>query len=380
MKSVRDVNVKNKKVFLRVDFNVTLSNGSIVDDNRIRAALPTINYLLEHDAKIIIGTHLGRPEGAWTPGLSTVPVAQHLAKLLNRKIIVSDHVISQEVINRVDAMKPGGILMLGNLRFHSEEEANNEAFARDLANYADLYVNDAFAVSHRANASVEAITRFLPSYCGFLLESEITTLSLLLKEPAKPFLIIIGGAKIKDKAGLLNHLADKADKVLIGGAVGTTFLAVRGANISNSLYDSEMQDKCEQILEKFADKIILPIDVARENLENDAFSIMDIGPRTIEKFKHEINNAATIFWNGNLGYTENEQFANGTLEVAKAIALNTNTKVAAGGDTVSFIKNNGLEKGFTFISTGGGAAMQFLSGENLPGLKALDENIDKHIS
>ena len=377
MRSIRDADIKGKKVFLRVDFNVTMDSGKIVDDNRIKSALPTINYLIEKEAKVIIGTHLGRPEGSWIPGLSTVPVAQHLAKLLNKKVYVSDHVISQEVTEKIETMKPGEVLILGNLRFHQEEEANNEAFAQDLAKYADLYVNDAFGVSHRANASVEAITRFLPSYSGFLLDAETTTLSLLLKEPVRPFLLIIGGAKIKDKAALLKHLVEKADKVLLGGAVGNTFLSTRGFNISQSLSDKGMQDKCEEIMELYGNKLVLPVDTVRENLEDGSYKMLDIGPKTIEKYKNEIKSASTIFWNGNLGYTEDENFAKGTMEIAKAIAENPNTKVVAGGDTVTFIEKNNLAGSFTFISTGGGAAMQYLSGEELPGVTALDKSMTK---
>jgi len=376
MKSIRDVEVRNKKVFLRVDFNVPLKNGKITDANRIKNSVPTIKYLLDNDAKIIIGTHVGRPEGKVNTEFSTVPMAQELAKMLGQKVTVTDHVINDKVLlEKIDAMEQKDVIVLGNLRFHSEEESNNHMFAKKLASYADIYVNDAFAVSHRSNASVDAITSYLPSYSGLLLESEITSLGLLLKNPQPPFVLIIGGAKVADKAGLIKTLAQKADKILIGGAVANTFLLAKGEEVGQSLVEKEMVENCKKMLEEFGDKIILPIDTVKDG-EGDNFKIMDIGPATTTKFRSEILNAGSVFWNGNLGYTEDERFAVGTMAIAKAIEENTfGTKVAAGGDTVGFLDQNNMQKSYSFISTGGGAALEFLAGEKLPGIEALDKNL-----
>lgn len=372
MKSIRDVEVKDKKVFLRVDFNVPMKDGKVASTNRITAAVPTIEYLIERGAKIIIGTHLGRPEGNFNAEFSTVPVAEELSKILNKPVSGTDHVVSQLIEEKIMEMKQGDIMLLGNLRFHPEEEDNNNEFARKLASYVDLYVNDAFAVSHRSNASVDAITQFLPSYSGLLLESEITTLNLLLTNPEHPFVLVVGGAKVKDKAGVLEKLAEKADNILIGGAVGNTFLAAKGQNVSKSLVEPEMFEKCRELMEKLKDKIMLPSDSINEDLDNGEFRSLDIGRATIVNFVREINDAKCIFWNGNLGYTEDAKYCAGTLAIAKAMSDNLNVKVAAGGDTVGFIEQNGLRGGFSFISTGGSATMEFLAGETLPGIVALE--------
>lgn len=374
MKSVRDANVKDKKVFLRVDFNVPLEGNKIVDNNRILQAVPTIKFLMEKHAKIIIGTHVGRPDGKFDPAFSTVPIAEELAKHIGKGVEATDHVVSPAINERINQMKPGDVIMLGNLRFHSEEEANSASFAQKLADYADIYVNDAFAVSHRANASVEAITNFLPSYAGLLLESEITSLSFLLENPEHPFVLVVGGAKVKDKAGLLVRLAEKADSVLIGGAVANTFLAAQGQEMGKSLVDAEMKDKCSEIFDKFKNKILLPKDFIKDNPDSSEFKVLDIGPKTIEEYKRVLEVAKCIFWNGNMGYTEDEKYTNGTLSLAKIMAENINTKVIAGGDTVGFVDQSGLRDRFSFISTGGGAAMQFLAGEPLPGITALDKS------
>lgn len=371
MKSIRDAVLKDKKVFLRVDFNVPLDGTKIVDNNRLVRAIPTIKFLMENHAKIIIGTHVGRPDGKVNLAFSTVPIAEELARLLKTKIEVTDHVISPVISEKINKMKVGEILMLGNLRFHPEEEANSESFAKELASYADLYVNDAFAVSHRANASVEAITNFLPSYSGLLMESEVTSLDLLVNNPEHPFVLVVGGAKVTDKAGLLKKLAEKADTVLIGGAVGNTFLAAKGEDMGKSLIDSDMIESCKEILDKFEGKIHLPLDSKKDDLSSDEFKILDIGPKTIEDYQRVIADAKCIFWNGNMGYTEDEKYKEGTLAIAQAMADNINTKVIAGGDTVGFVDQYNLRDHFSFVSTGGGAAMQFLAGEPLPGIEAL---------
>lgn len=373
MKSVRDAELKDKKVFLRVDFNVPLEGAKIVDNNRVVQAIPTIKFLIENRAKVVIGTHVGRPEGKFDSAFSTIAIAEELARLLKSSVKATDHVISPVVTEKINQMKPGEIIMLGNLRFHPEEEANSESFGRELANYADIYVNDAFAVSHRANASVEAITNYLPSYAGLLMESEITSLDLLVNNPEHPFVLVIGGAKITDKAGLLMKLAEKAESVLIGGAVANTFLSARGENMEKSLLDNEMIEKCREIMAKFGDKIHLPVDFKKEESDG-GFKVLDIGPKTVENYLRIIADAKCIFWNGNMGYTEDEKYKEGTLSIAKAMADNLNTKVIAGGDTVGFVDQYDLRNSFSFVSTGGGAAMQFLAGEPLPGIEALNKN------
>ena len=373
MKSIRDVEVRNKRVFLRVDFNLPMEKGKITDNNRIKSSIPTIRYLLDNDAKIIIGTHVGRPEGKINTEFSTVPMAQELAKLLGQEVTVTDHVVNDKVLlEKIENMHPKDIIVLGNLRYHPEEEANNNMFAKKLASYADLYVNDAFAVSHRSNASVDAITSHLPSYSGLLLESEITSLSLLLKNPQPPFVLIIGGAKVEDKAKLIETLAIKADKILIGGAVANTFLLAKGEEVGSSLIEKDMVESCKKMIQDFGDKIILPVDAVKDGEGSDS-KIMDIGKSTIARFRSEIINAGSIFWNGNLGYTEDERFQEGTKSIAQAIEENTfGTKVAAGGDTVGFLDQNNMQKNFSFVSTGGGAALEFLAGEKLPGIEALN--------
>lgn len=372
MKGIQDADVRGKRVFLRVDFNVPINEGKITDINRIKAAVPTIQYLLENDAKIIIGTHLGRPDGKFNAKYSTVPVAKELSKILDRSVDATDFVLDKTITDKVANMHPGDILLLGNLRFHPEEEANDSKFAEELAKYADVYVNDAFAVSHRANASVEAITHFLPSYAGLLVENETTTLDFLLKNPLHPFVLIIGGAKISDKAGILMRLAEKADTVLIGGAVANTFLKARGQDVGKSLIDADMLDMCKDILEKFGSKIKLPTDYVISSTPLEGFKILDIGINTREDYARVISDANCVFWNGNMGYTEDERYCAGTLAIAKALTENQNTTVIAGGDTVGFVDSKEMASGISFISTGGGAAMQFLSGDELPGIKALN--------
>ena len=373
MKSVRDVDVKEKRVLLRVDFNVPMEDRKIVDNHRIKKSLTTIKYLLEQKAKIIIATHVGRPEGTIIPSLSTVPIAEELAKLLKHKVYATDHVIHPIVVDQIDKMKPGDILVIGNLRWHSEEEQNLEAFGRELASFADVYVNDAFAVSHRAHASVEAITHYIPSCAGFLLESEITTLKLLLENPERPYVLVLGGAKVKDKTRLIENLASKADSILIGGAVANTFLQASGQDISHSLHEKEMFEACEEMLKKYAKKIQIPQDSVKEDIAG-GFRIMDIGPKTREEYSKIVSEAKTVFWNGNMGYSEDEKYSAGTDAMAKAVAGNPNTTVVAGGDTVGYLETHNLTEGINFISTGGGATLQYLAGEPMPGIEALNRD------
>ncbi|MEK9155789.1 MAG: phosphoglycerate kinase, partial [Patescibacteria group bacterium] len=307
--------------------------------------------------------------------LSTIPLARHLAKLLGHPVSGTDFLFEPRVGEIIETMEPAGILVLGNLRFDPGEEQNDDEFARKLGGLAEVYVNDAFAVCHRNAASVSAITKYLPAYGGLLLESETATLSLLLERAESPFIVIVGGAKIKDKAGVINNLARRVDRILLGGAVANTFLAAGGTEIGQSLSDPEMVEVCRKMREEFGPKITVPLDGVRKEKE-DGFDILDIGPETIKEYTRLIRGAKTIFWNGNLGYTEDERYAVGTKSIAEAITEVNGTKVVAGGDTVSFINSHNLSQGFTFISTGGGAALEFLSGRPLPGIIALEGGKD----
>ena len=371
MNYLRSSDIQGKTVFLRVDWNVPLLNGEITDDNRIRATVPTIDFLKSRNCKIVIGTHLGRPDGDIVPQLSTRILAIKLSEMISGKIISTDAVIETSVTSQIAKMKAGDILVLGNLRWHAEEETNNPAFANILASYADVYVNDAFAVSHRAHASVDAITNYLPSYAGFLLEKEITSLKVLTDAPRHPFVLVLGGAKIKDKIGLIKKFAPTVDSFLVGGGIANTLQFFNGENISQSYYEPNLESKVEEILGMAKDKIILPVDSVKKDMGDGKFSILDIGPQSIEKFGHIINEAKTIFWNGNMGYSEDPQYGKGTLEIANLIKDNKYVRIVAGGDTVGFLKSHNISDGFTFISTGGGAALEFLAGVELPGLKVL---------
>jgi len=372
LKLLEKANLENKTVFLRVDWNVPLKEGKIADDNRIEATIPTIKYLRSKDCKIIIGTHLGRPDGEIVPELSTKILSQRLSKLISAKVYATDFVVEPAVKKEIKNLKTGEILVLGNLRWHSEEEANNFSFGKILASYADIFVNDAFAVSHRAHASVEAITKYLPSYAGFLLEKEVESLKILTESPRQPFVLVLGGAKIKDKIKLIKKFAPNVDKIIIGGAIANTIRKFKGTDISVSYHEPNVESIVEDILSVVGDKLILPTDDKRKQERDGKFSILDIGPKTIENYKKIISEAKTIFWNGNMGYSEDKDFESGTLEIAKAIKDNKFIRIVAGGDTVGFLGLLGLTKDYSFVSTGGGAALEFLAGIELPGLKALD--------
>jgi len=403
MRILQDAEIKNKKVFLRVDFNVPMHGDQITDNNRIKAVIPTLKYLVGEKAKIIIGAHLGRPEGQKSAETSLMPVAKELQRLLNLKVALAPDILSPETEKMVESLQAGGIVMLENLRWDPEEEQNDAGFARKLANFAEVYINDAFAVSHRANASVEAIAKFLPSYAGFLLQEEVEKLSAL-NNPRSPFVLIIGGIKVKDKAGVIKELAPKSSHILLGGGVANTFLKAKGEDIGKSVYDEEMVEQCREMLDKYKDKIILPVDYATSSVistgveksdtqchpelvegshpypkdlstsarDDNNFKILDLGPNTIETYAREIKKAKTVFWNGSLGYSEDPEFRTGMKAVAQAMALVSGTTVIAGGDTVGFVKEEGLDKNISFISTGGGAALEFLAGEKLPGIEALN--------
>jgi phosphoglycerate kinase len=370
MKLLQDADLKNKRVFLRVDFNVPLKNGEITDNNRIMAILPTVKYLVENQAKVIIGTHCGRPDGKKSAETSIAPMARELQRLANLKITMAPDVLGLHVREMVALMKTGDILVLENLRWDSREEADDSEFAKELAHYADLYVNDAFAVSHRANASVHAICQFLPGYAGLLMQKEVENLSSVVANPLHPFVLVIGGVKVKDKAGMIDKLGPIADKILVGGGVANTFLKARGHDIGASVYDKEMVDACKDMLITYSDKIVIPTDYETEN-SDEGFMIYDLGPNTRHDYYDILSKSAMSLWNGNLGYTEEPKFCEGSRTVAFAMRDSGGKTILAGGDTAGFVINEGLANQMSFVSTGGGAALEFLAGERLPGIQAI---------
>lgn len=384
---IEDYYFEGKKVLVRVDFNVPLDeDGNVKDDERIRAALPTINFLLKKSAKIILMSHLGRPKGEIIEKLKMDEVAKKLSELVNIEVIKLDDCTGEQVKEKTNAMKNQEIVMLENLRFHAEEEKNDEKFAEELASLAEVYVNDAFANCHRTHASMVAITKFLPSCAGFLVEKEITILAKIIQNPEKPFIAIIGGAK-PDKIDAIKNLLKIADKIIIGGVLANTFIKAMGANIGNSKFDSESVDDAKSLLSQSEGKIILPVDVfvadSIEKGENsriakiekitDECIIGDIGPDTIALYKKELKQAKTVVWSGPLGAFEFEKFAEGTNEIALFLS-GLNAKVfVGGGESAAAIKQLGLENEVSYISTGGGVFLQFLSGKELPAIKALQK-------
>jgi len=373
----KQLRVKGKRVLVRVDFNVPLKKGKVVSDKRIREALPTITYLLKKKAKVILISHLGRPEGVTVDALRMKPVAERLSKLLKKKVIALPDSIGKTVREHVAAMKPGEIVLLENVRFYAEEEQNNAEFAGYLAELGDLYVNDAFGTCHRAHASVDAITRLLPSYSGFLLQKEISMLTPLLSKPKRPFVVLLGGAKIRDKLPVIEKLLKRADAILIGGAMMFTFLAAQGKEIGESLCEPEYFEIARKLLH--SKKIILPLDVSTNkgivscDKMKKGMKGLDIGPETEEAYVAIVKEAKTVFWNGPMGLIEQKSFAHGTIAIAKALAKAKAITLIGGGDTLEIIEKLKLEKKYTHLSTGGGATLEFLSGKNLPGLAALDK-------
>lgn len=390
-KTVRDLDVAGKKVLVRVDFNVPLNDkGEITDDTRITASLPTIQYLLEQKAAIILMAHLGRPKGQVKPELSLAPVAKHLGKLLGKKILFAPDCVGEAVQAAASKLKPGHILLLENLRFHKEEEKNDMEFAEKLASLADLYVNDGFGVSHRAHASVEGVTHFLPAAAGFLLEKEIQYVGQAVTNPLHPFVAIIGGAKVSDKIGVISNLLDKVDTLLIGGGMANTFLAAQGYKMGKSLVEEDKLDLAKELLAKAKKNkvnMLLPTDLVMaaafapdaehvtekvKNL-NQAYMALDIGAETSKAYAEALADAKMIVWNGPMGVFEMDAFCKGTEAVAKAVAKSRATSIVGGGDSVAAIEKLGLAKRITHISTGGGASLEYLEGKVLPGVAALDD-------
>lgn len=390
-KTVRDLDVAGKKVLVRVDFNVPLNDkGEITDDTRITASLPTIQYLLEQKAAVILMAHLGRPKGQVKPELSLAPVAKHLGKLLGKKILFAPDCVGEAAQAAASKLKPGYILLLENLRFHKEEEKNDMDFAEKLASLADLYVNDGFGVSHRAHASVEGVTHFLPAAAGFLLEKEIQYVGQAVTNPLHPFVAIIGGAKVSDKIGVISNLLDKVDTLLIGGGMANTFLAAQGYKMGKSLVEEDKLDLAKELLAKAKKNkvnMLLPTDLVMaaafapdaehvtekvKNL-NQAYMALDIGAETSKAYAEALADAKMIVWNGPMGVFEMDAFCKGTEAVAKAVAKSRATSIVGGGDSVAAIEKLGLAKRITHISTGGGASLEYLEGKVLPGVAALDD-------
>ena len=389
--SIKDIDITNKRVLIRVDFNVPLDDKlNITDDTRIKAALPTIEYALEKQAKVILISHLGRPKGKVAEAMRLKPAAKRLGELLGKQVITLNDCIGDEVKKTVLAMKPGSVALLENLRFYAEEEKNDPNFAKELASLGDIFVNDAFGTAHRAHASTEGVTKYLPSVSGFLIEKEIQYLGRVLQNPAKPFVSILGGAKVSDKIGVIENLMDKVDALIIGGGMAYTFLKVQGISIGNSKLEAEKQDLAKDILNKAQAKkitIALPVDhviadkfeaTAQTKISSDAnipdgWMGLDIGPKTIENFKKILESAKTIIWNGPLGVCEMKPFERGSREIANFIAnlYGKVTSIIGGGDTAAAITQFGLENKMSHISTGGGASLEFLEGKALPGIVAL---------
>lgn len=388
--TIEDIQLDHKKVFVRVDFNVPLQDGKISDDTRITATLPTINYLIEKGCKVILASHLGRPKGERNPKFSLAPCAERLSQLLGKSVAFVDDCIGPVAEKAVAALHDGDVLLLENLRFHKEEEKNGEDFAKALASLADIAINDAFGVSHRAHASVFGIAKYIPMVAGFLLKKEIMFLSKATNRPEKPYAAIIGGAKVSDKISVISNLLPKVDYMIIGGGMANTFLGACGNPVGSSLVETDKydvaQDLCMEAHDNYT-QLLLPIDVVvADAFKNDAnhkvvdydkvedgWMILDIGPKTREKYAAVLKDMKTIVWNGPMGVFEMDNFAAGTNAIAKAVAESGATTIVGGGDSVAAIKQTGLADKITHISTGGGASLEFLEGLELPGIAALAE-------
>lgn len=392
-KTLRDLDVKGKRVLVRCDFNVPLDeNGNITDDRRIRSSLPTINYLIENDAKVILMSHLGRPKGEPNPKLTLAPVAKRLSELLGKEVTFAkdDRVVSDEVKEIVSNMKEKDVVLLENTRYRKEETKNEENFAKELASLGDLYVNDAFGTCHRAHASNVGVSNYLPSAVGFLVEKEITVMGEALENPERPFVAILGGAKVSDKIGVIENLLDKVDSILIGGGMSYTFLKAQGYEIGTSIVELEKLELANELMNKAKEKnvkLMLPVDVVvakefKNDTEFKTVSIdeipadmmgMDMGQKSIEMFSDEIRKAKTVIWNGPMGVFEMENFKKGTEAIAKVMAEIDATTIVGGGDSASAVEKAGLSSKMTHISTGGGASLEFLEGKVLPGIAAIDD-------
>ena len=392
-RTIHDLDAKDKRVFVRVDFNVPLADGKVVDDSRIRAAVPTIKALLDQDAIVILASHLGRPDGKVQDGLRLRPVAERLGQLLGRQVNVTGDALGVGTQDAVRRLRPGEMLLLENLRFHAEEEANDPEFAKALASYADVYVNDAFGTAHRAHASTVGVAEILPAYAGLLMEREIAVLSKLLESPERPFAAIVGGKKVADKIKVLANLVDKVDVIVIGGGMANTFLLAQGKSVGKSFAEPDRVDDANAIIaaaQKAGVQIVLPVDVvvAKEVTRGTEYKtlsveklpaswhIVDVGRQSLDLIREALAPAKTIFWNGPLGVFEIPVFGEGTRQIARFVADMAEggaTVVIGGGDSVAAIEQQGLAGKMTHISTGGGASLEFLEGRTLPGIAVIPD-------
>ena len=389
-KSVKDIDVSGKRVLVRCDFNVPLQDGKITSDKRIVASLPTIKYLIDHHAKVILCSHLGRPKGEFKPEFSLAPVAARLSELLGQDVKMAKDVIGDSAKELAANLKDGEVMLLENVRFHAEETKNDPAFSKALASLADIYVNDAFGSAHRAHSSTTGVADYLPAVCGFLIQKEIEFMGGALENPKRPLVAILGGAKVSDKIGVINNLLDKVDVLIVGGGMAYTFFVAKGYHVGTSLFEADKVELAKEMMKKAEDKgvkFLLPIDnvISNEFAENaeyktinsdefpDGWMGMDIGPKTIELFCSAVQDAGTVIWNGPMGVFEFENFNKGTIAVAKAMADADATTVIGGGDSAAAVNILGFGDKMTHISTGGGASLEFLEGKTLPGIAALND-------
>ena len=394
-KSVKDIDVRDKRVLVRCDFNVPLdADKNITDENRIIGALPTIKYLIENGARVILCSHLGRPKGEFKPEYSLAPVAKRLAELLGQEVKMAKDVIGNDAKTLAANLKDGEVMLLENVRFHAEETKNDPEFAKQLASLADIFVNDAFGTAHRAHASTAGVAAYIPAVCGFLIQKEIDIMGGALSNPARPFVAILGGAKVADKLAVISNLLEKCDTLIIGGGMSYTFAKARGYEVGTSLVDDEKISYCKEMLEKAekaGKKIVLPIDnvvskdfpdpidgpvdvetVPADKIPADKMGL-DIGEKTRELFADTVKSAKTVIWNGPMGVFENPTLAKGTIAVAKALAETDAVTIIGGGDSAAAVKNLGFADKMTHISTGGGASLEFLEGKVLPGIDCLED-------
>ena len=390
-KTIKDIDLKGKKVLVRCDFNVPMDeNKNITDNTRIVAALPTIKYLLENNCAVILCSHLGRPKGEFKPEFSLIPVAKALSKLLGQEVIMAEDVIGEDAKNKAENLKNGEVLLLENVRFHREETDNDPEFAKKLASFGEVFVNDAFGTAHRAHASTEGVTKYLPAVSGFLIEKELKFLGDALNNPERPFVAILGGAKVSDKIGVIDSLLEKVDTLIIGGGMAYTFFKAQGYEVGNSICELDKLDLAKEAMAKAKEKgvkLMLPVDTKigkefKPDTESktvawteipEGWEGFDIGAKSIEMFTEEIRKAKTVVWNGPVGLFEFDQFAIGTNKIAKTLSEIDATTIIGGGDSAAAVEKAGLADKMTHISTGGGASLEFLEGKKLPGIECLQD-------
>ena len=389
-KTVEDINVSGKKVLVRCDFNVPLKDGEITSDKRIVASLPTIKYLIDHNAKVILCSHLGRPKGEFKPEFSLAPVAKRLSELLGKEVKMAKDVVGESAQALAAELKDGDVMLLENVRFHAEETKNDPEFSKALASLADIYVNDAFGSAHRAHSSTTGVAYYLPAVCGYLIQKEIEFMGGALENPKRPLVAILGGAKVSDKIGVINNLLDKVDTLIVGGGMAYTFFVAKGYHVGTSLVEEDKVELAKDMMNKAAEKgvkFLLPIDnvVGKEfdadteyqTINSDEFPAgwmgLDIGPKTRELFADAVKGSGTVIWNGPMGVSEWDHFANGTIAVATAVAESGAISIIGGGDSAAAVQKLGFADKMSHISTGGGASLEFLEGKELPGIAALND-------